>query len=1329
MPAAIPGPPPFATATVAGLLSAVAQSIGGDKTFYGKVINTNPLGLQSYTTGTLPSPASAYTGYLVYNSTTSKVMFSDGAAWVPLDVSSGSFVSKTGDTMTGALTITGAGLVVDSADNTLFVDATGNLVGIGTATPADKLDVATGGLAVRGATSASGAGAFISHASSITTISSVNWTGPAYRDLRLEAQAISLRTGTSSATERVLVSSNGNVAFDTNTLVVDAVNNRVGILSATPSSPLEVAGVIHSTTGGIKFPDNTTQTTVAVARVGDTMTGALVITGAGLTVDSADSALVVNSTTNRVGIGTASPARALDISQAVADYLMQIQNTDVSGASGIAFLSNGGVERLRIGYGNPSFAAPGTSLNFWHTDGVTDTVIAHAGVEFHRFLSNGTIKFDQADNLLVVDSANNRVGFGTATPSATHLVDMNATIAANGKVLKLRNNSTAGFSAVEFFNSAGTSMGHIGYSNGAVTGSGVNEFQIDYAGSGLYLRNAGSQHHYFGASGNVTFDTADNVFFLNSANNLVGIMTGTPSVGSIAGFTSPLTIELGSTGTRSTLIRGAGTIRKGLSIHDTTNNRTWTWDHNTSSNNNRFELQYHNGTSEARILTLTTDGKLGVNNITPTVELDVVGSAQFSGGLTVDTNTLVVDAAGNRVGIGTTPASGNALDVAGGDVAFTGALKPGGLAGTTGQVLRSNGAGVTPTWVDAGAATMAIGSSVTSGAVGSILFVGTGPILAQNNANLFWDDTNNRLGIDNAAPSEALHVTGNVRFSGALMPNNLAGTSGQVLTSAGAGVVPTWTTPTTGTVTGTGTSGSVAFWTASSVIGQDASNLFWDDTNNRLGIGNAAPSEALQVAGNVRFSGALMPNNSAGTSGQYLQSAGAGVAPTWVTPSVITGTGTSGRLTYWTGTSTIGDDSNLLWDASNNLLTISKAASINPALLIDKDLSTAFGNPHIWLGGNTHNTSGAVYPIAFGYTATPGTTYAPGEIGFITTDTAGSSKGDLYFATRDVTTGTTIPTERMRIKASGDVTIDTNTLVVDATNNRVGIVTTSPSEALEVTGNVRFSGALMPGGTAGTSGQVLTSAGAGVVPTWSTVSGTDVTLTAIGATPNANGASLSVQALTLQPASASFGGVVTTAAQSFAGIKTFTNSIVNSEILGLAKIATGSLPAAGAGNEGYIVYDDTTNTVKFSDGATWANISSGGGGDSDEETQVFSKVYSSDLVTTGSTYTVLYSVTFNQLVANAIMVVGIELLTYLSGSAASGGSLRLYYDGNLIETRKIFINPTSQHFFFGHTIKFTGAASTGNKTLEIQWARTSGSGEFNWNADDYLNLVVNHRAP
>lgn len=64
--------------------------------------------------------------------------------------------------------------------------------------------------------------------------------------------------------------------------------------------------------------------------------------------------------------------------------------------------------------------------------------------------------------------------------------------------------------------------------------------------------------------------------------------------------------------------------------------------------------------------------------------------------------------------------------------------------------------------------------------------------LATNNLDRLLVLGNGNVGINNPAPTERLDVVGNVRFSGDLRPNNLAGTSGQVLTSQGAGVAPIW---------------------------------------------------------------------------------------------------------------------------------------------------------------------------------------------------------------------------------------------------------------------------------------------------------------------------------------------------------------------------------------------------------------------------------------------------------------------------------------------------------------------------------------------------------
>ena len=67
-------------------------------------------------------------------------------------------------------------------------------------------------------------------------------------------------------------------------------------------------------------------------------------------------------------------------------------------------------------------------------------------------------------------------------------------------------------------------------------------------------------------------------------------------------------------------------------------------------------------------------------------------------------------------------------------------------------------------------------------------------------------------------------------------------------------------------------------------------------------LATIAPTEKLDVTGNVRFSGALMPNNLAGTAGDVLQSNGAGAAPTWVAPTSTTSWALDGNAGTTPGT-------------------------------------------------------------------------------------------------------------------------------------------------------------------------------------------------------------------------------------------------------------------------------------------------------------------------------------------------------------------------------------------------------------------------------------------
>ena len=90
----------------------------------------------------------------------------------------------------------------------------------------------------------------------------------------------------------------------------------------------------------------------------------------------------------------------------------------------------------------------------------------------------------------------------------------------------------------------------------------------------------------------------------------------------------------------------------------------------------------------------------------------------------------------------------------------------------------------------------------------------------------------------------------------------------------------------------------------------------------------------------------------------------------------------------------------------------------------------------------------------------------------------------------------------------------------------------------------------------GTDGQVLTLASG--LPSWVAPTGV-TTMAAIGSTPNANGATISGVNLNLQPANASFGGVVTTGVQTFAGAKTFSSDIsVNENKFGRGAGSSGS---------------------------------------------------------------------------------------------------------------------------------------------------------------------------
>jgi hypothetical protein len=158
----------------------------------------------------------------------------------------------------------------------------------------------------------------------------------------------------------------------------------------------------------------------------------------------------------------------------------------------------------------------------------------------------------------------------------------------------------------------------------------------------------------------------------------------------------------------------------------------------------------------------------------------------------------------------------------------------------TGSALISGGVATAPSW----------------GKIGLTTHVsGTLPI-----ANGGTNGTTAAAGFDNLAPTT---TQGDIIYRNATTNTRLAaGTTSQVLIG---GTTPSWgavtlTSMVTGTLpvgnggTGTATTftaGSVVFAGTSGVYSQDNTNLFWDDTNNRLGVGTTSPGSSIETTGAV----------------------------------------------------------------------------------------------------------------------------------------------------------------------------------------------------------------------------------------------------------------------------------------------------------------------------------------------------------------------------------------------------------------------------------------------------------------------------------------------
>ena len=146
-------------------------------------------------------------------------------------------------------------------------------------------------------------------------------------------------------------------------------------------------------------------------------------------------------------------------------------------------------------------------------------------------------------------------------------------------------------------------------------------------------------------------------------------------------------------------------------------------------------------------------GGLAMDSITPDSGTDPV--VPTAGGLVtiIGSGSTTTVGGTNQLTVQLTGLTNHAVLVGAGTTTIT---KVGPDSGT-GIPLVSAGASADPAFGTASVG--GGGTGVTSFTAGSVIF-SNGTILTEDNSNLFWDDTNNRLGIGTATPLDTLHVVG-----------------------------------------------------------------------------------------------------------------------------------------------------------------------------------------------------------------------------------------------------------------------------------------------------------------------------------------------------------------------------------------------------------------------------------------------------------------------------------------------------------------------------------------------------------------------------------------